>query len=178
MNRNQSKKKSKKLITNQPLRDNFSILLDNFLSNLMLQYTNYSQFASQELLVPNKNKPDIIYKQYMNYYVYRIICKYLNILKDIVDVNDLKEYLLSLNIEDIQSICVGMRNRMPTSKRKLNNSFNKGINLLRVLTLKKIKYYDYKNGQQFKTFIREKLSPEVVNEDIKNIIKLLPDISE
>ena len=42
---------------------------------------------------------------------------------------------------------------------------------------KKIKYVDYINGIQFKTFIKEKLSSEVIEEDINNLIKLIPDLS-
>ena len=167
------KKQPKKTIK----RDNFAILLDNFLSMLSLQYANYSSLKEVPMVIPNKNSPNIIYKQYMNYYVYRIICKYLNIFKDILNLEYLQDYLLALNIKDIESICVGLRNKMPKDKNTLDRAFKKGINLLKLLTTKKIKYVDYANGNQFKSFIKEKLSSEVIDEDIKNLIKLIPDLS-
>lgn len=158
-------------------RDNFTPLLNNFLSNLSLQYANYSSLKEVPQVIPNKNPPNIIYKQYMNYYLYRVICKYLNIFKDVLNLDYLRDYLLALNIKDIDSICVGLRNKMPKDKTTLDRVFKKGINLLKQLTTKKIKYYDYPNGNQFKTFIREKMSPEIIEGDINSLIKLIPDLS-
>ena len=178
MNQQSNKKKVlQKKNRSLQTKDKFAILLESFLNTLTLQYTNYQQLKNSTPLIPHTNPPSIIYKQYMNYYIYRIICKYLNIIKDGLNVSHLKDYLSALNIKDIESICVGLRNKMPKDKLTLDKSFKKGIALLKLLTTKKIKYDDYKNGNQFKKFIKEKLSSEVIEEDINNLIKLIPDLS-
>ena len=121
----------------------------------------------------------IISKQYLAYYIYRIITKYIHIIEFGVNSGDIDEFMLYLRIpkEHNRLLNYPLAGKMTNDDSILNMIILKGIDML----TKTDKYLQtlpssVKSYDDFYTFLKEKDLPVII-QDLIDLQKLIPGLS-
>lgn len=121
----------------------------------------------------------IISKQYLAYYIYRIITKYIHIIEFGVSSGDIDEFMLYLRIpkEHNRLLNYPLAGKMTNDDSILNMIILKGIDML-TKTDKYLKTLSssVKSYDDFYTFLKEKDLPVII-QDLIDLQKLIPGLS-
>jgi hypothetical protein len=124
----------------------------------------------------------IKHKQLLMYYIYRIICKYNNVIKLNTNPAAFGDVFETIEIpSDMTDKCYPLCNKLSNNETQLDNMINKGMFLFENLRnnlklnnmLGKKKQIEY-----FKDFIESKLNIETIKEDLVLLNSLLPKLSK
>ena len=125
----------------------------------------------------------IIQKQYIIYYLYRIICKNYIFFSSLALQQDIKNIFELLEIKNANlNICIPLANRMTTDKNKLNNIF-KAIMELFDSSIRKIKETRHKaiissvHYSDLYYYLESKSKKNIIK-DINKLYKFIPNLSE
>ena len=119
----------------------------------------------------------IIQKQYLVYYVYRVICTHFDYFFSLY----LGKYIKNINTKlEISSnykfVCYPLANRMTTDEAKLDNIFKEMINLF-TTTISKVKELNRSPNEELENFLKQKTYNTIIR-DIKKIVKMVPNLSK
>jgi hypothetical protein len=131
----------------------------------------------------NKNKKKtllidtgLIQKQYHVYYLYRIICKYFSFFRSMALVNSIREINETLLIpSNYKYVCYPLAGHLTTNEAILDKAFDLMLNLFRNAKAKLIET-QRSTDSDIEEFLETK-TPEVIINDIKELIKYVPGIS-
>jgi hypothetical protein len=124
----------------------------------------------------------IKHKQLLMYYIYRIICKYNNVIKLNTNPAAFDDVFETIEIpSDMTDKCYPLCHKLSNNETKLDNMINKGMFLFENLRnnlksnnmLGKKKQIEY-----FKDFIESKFNIETIKEDLVLLNSLLPKLSK
>ena len=122
----------------------------------------------------------IIHKQYLAYYLYRIICKYYGIIKQMTNVALIREKIFNvLNIPPEFEGCYALAGKMIRDEDKLELLLKNMTNLLEAYNNKKTGLIN-ENSKEYKDFeelLASKNTVEIINKDIVRLYNYLPSLS-
>ena len=117
----------------------------------------------------------VIQKQYLVYYVYRIICHHFDFFRSIALINSIKEINVKLEISSkYQYICYPLANRMSTDEAQLDGVLDEMLKALTVAAkkIKELKRVD----EPIEQYLANKTHDTVIS-DIKKLITFVPNLS-
>jgi hypothetical protein len=150
--------------------------MDLFIQNIQGIYDYVQALDVSNELIDSK----IIHKQYIAYYLYRIICKYYNIISSITNTVLIREKIFTpLKIPHNYEGCYALGGRMIRDEDTLDVVINNMIKLLKAFEKKKTGLLDDSNQDvhDFNEFISSKNTVKSINNDIIALYKYLPGIS-
>jgi hypothetical protein len=121
-------------------------------------------------------KPSIKTKQYLVYYLYRILCKNSKLIKKVGLDDDINNIFKSMGVSKNNSGCESMTNKMSNDSVELENLV---INMMEILnnfnetrdSLLPDTYYD------FYIFLEEKSKGNQIRNDLEELSVLVPNLS-
>ena len=119
-----------------------------------------------------------ISKQYLAYYIYRIITKYLHIIEEIVKGSDFDELYTLLRIPASHNRILNypLAGKMTNDEQILDMIILRGIDMIDKLNKNIINKTDNKKYEDFLNFIEQKELPIIV-QDLIDLQKLIPGLS-
>lgn len=150
--------------------------MDLFIQNIQGIYDYIQALDVSNELIDSK----VIHKQYIAYYLYRIICKYYNIISSITNIILIREKILTpLKIPHNYDGCYALVGRMIRDEDTLDVVINNMMKLLEAFEKKKTGLLDDSNQDvhDFNEFIASKNTVESINNDIITLYKYLPGLS-
>jgi hypothetical protein len=146
--------------------------MDFFLGNVLSINEEIDTLVSPNDLINTSLK----HKQYLVYYLYRVVCRYSNIIKKIVSLDMINTIYYTLDIPVTEG-CYAMANRMPNNIERLDLALLNIIELMNTynkrkdsLTLDVI--------EPLETFLKEKNNVSIIRDDIINLSRLIPNLSK
>lgn len=145
---------------------------------------NNTQINNKKTQINNKNKnktsllldTGLIQKQYHVYYLYRIICKYFSFFRSMALVNSIREINDSLLIpSNYKYVCYPLAGHLTTNEEILDKAFDLMINIFKSAKAKLLET-QRSTDSDIEDFLGSK-TPEVIINDIKELIKYVPGIS-
>lgn len=150
--------------------------MDIFLQNVQGLYDYVQALDVSAELINSK----IIHKQYIAYYLYRIICKYYNMISQITNTVLIREKIFApLKIPRSSEGCYALVGRMIRDEDVLDVVIDNMMKLLAAFEKKKTGLIDERNkdAKDFNEFIASKNTVEIINGDITKLYKYLPGLS-
>ena len=118
----------------------------------------------------------VIQKQYLVYYIYRIICTNYEYFRLIALGTHIKNLNTKLEIlSNYKFVCYPLANRMTNDEIKLDDIFQEMVKMLNN-AIKKSKEVDHPN-QELETFLTKKTHNQIIK-DIKKLIEFVPNLSK
>ena len=118
----------------------------------------------------------LIQKQYHVYYLYRIICKYFSFFRSMALVNSIREINETLLIpSNYKYVCYPLSGHLTTNEAILDKAFDLMLNLFRNAKAKLLET-QRSTDSDIEEFLGSK-TPEIIINDIKELIKYVPGIS-
>ena len=130
------------------------------------------QKEHQSLLIDNT----VIQKQYLVYYVYRIICQHFTFFKSLALTSSIKDINEKLEISSqFKYVCYPLANRMTTNETKLDEIFQTMIDMFNTTTskMKELK----RDDENLQTYLNKKNYDTIIT-DIKELIRFVPNLSK
>lgn len=147
--------------------------MDLFINNILNINDEIEKISDNIGIVNSKLKN----KQYLVYYLYRIICKYNKVFLDIANSEIIKTIYTALNIDKNVMWCSPMNGRMPTDIDLLDTVF---LSMLELLTTysEKSSSIDTNTSKDLEDFLLIKSNEENIKNDIKLLSELVPNLSK
>ena len=149
--------------------------MDIFLQNVQGIYDYVQGLDISAELINSK----IIHKQYIAYYLYRIICKYYNLIAPITNTVLIREKIFEpLNIPKFHEGCYALVGRMIRDENVLDVVIDNMLKLLAAFEKKKTGLIDENNQEvkDFNEFIASKNTVNIINNDIIKLYNYLPGL--
>lgn len=146
--------------------------MEPFIKTIQSLYTEIEQQKDTPSILINNI---VIQKQYLVYYIYRIICTNYKYFRSIALEQHIKELNTKLEIaSNYKFVCYPLANRMTTDEIKLDDIF---YVMTKILTdsIKKSKALKRLN-QELETYLAKKTHDEIIK-DIKQLIEFVPNLS-
>lgn len=119
----------------------------------------------------------VIQKQYLIYYIYRIICHHYSFFRSISMDNIINNINIKLDIgSKNRYICIPLANKMTVDEIKLNDLFQIMIKLF-IDSAKKIQKNNNIKQNDINMYLTTK-TYDVIIKDIKKLIKFIPNLSK
>ena len=147
--------------------------MEKFISVIQeLQKEIDGQKESKSILINNV----VIQKQYLAYYIYRIICHHFDFFKSIAMVNGIKQINTKLGISSKhQYVCYPLANRMTTDSKELDEILTA---MTSFLTASAKKLEELKRPDEPIEKYLEAKTQDTIIKDIKELIKFVPNLSK
>lgn len=150
--------------------------MDKFIANILGIYDYIQGLDTSSELIDSK----VTHKQYLAYYLYRIICKYYNLISPITNIILIREKIFApLNIPKNNEGCFALVGRMIKDQATLDIVINNMIKLLTAFENKRKGLVNENDEivKDFDEFLEYKNSVEIINNDIVKLSKYLPGLS-
>jgi hypothetical protein len=147
--------------------------MEQFIDNVIsiLEDIN-NQKEHKSLLIDNI----IIQKQYLVYYMYRILCYHFSYIRSLALTKNIKEINLKLGISsNYKYICSPLAGRMTNDETQLNDIFATIIKLFQDVIKKST---ELKRDIKEITSYFEKKNKNQIIKDIKELVKFVPNLSK
>ena len=126
--------------------------------------------------ITNIVSPAIITKQYIVYYLYRILCKNRKLIKKVVPQPEIRKVYKKLGVPKGRKICYALGNRMNNDFDYLEEVFTDLLDILN-------KFHEGKSTlisstyEDFEDFLIMKVQGKQIKNDLEELAKLIPNLS-
>ena len=148
--------------------------MENFIKNIQqIQDEINAQKPNSSLLIDNI----IIQKQYLVYYIYRVVCTHFEYFRSLYLGRNIKNINAKLDISsNYKFVCYPLANRMTTDEAKLDDVFKEIMNLL-TTSISKLKELKRPPNADLEEYLIKKTHNNIIK-DIKKIVKMVPNLSK
>lgn len=149
--------------------------MDKFIIAIQEIYTEINTQNTSLLFI----KPSITQKQYLIYYIYRIICKFYNLINSIGLNKNINEIKQNLQIpQNFKYVCYPLSGKMIRNEQQLDLTFNNMITLFEEILNYLTENINSLNDKMFNFFsyFDNKTKKQIII-DIQELTKYLPNLS-
>jgi hypothetical protein len=146
--------------------------MDEFVKNVYSMYTMITEEDTTKFILNIK----IVEKQYLLYYLYRILCKYQTSLSNEKTKNNIQDVFNMLNIPLYYKLCYPLAGRIPNDEQILNICILKIIEIFNTNAEIYASYPSYGSHINMMEFLSNKSLKQIIS-DLIDLQKLVPNIS-
>lgn len=148
--------------------------MENFLKSVMEINDEIAIFdPTGDILQTQK-----VNKQYLVYYLYRILCKYQKIIGNVVSMEKIYNVYRLLNIPEGVPNCYSLRNRLTNDTKELELIYLSILDIFSKFEEDKDYLVETKYSTDFLNFLQYKENVSTIKQDLLNLSKIIPSLGE